>query len=139
MKNLAIIFVGTVNLLLSIQAFAGGKFTPLYPQLVPDSSMVAPPEQTKLMEPGFFAKVSGTQVTLKWAPVENATNYYLQVATDANFWNLIVDNKNLDTTSFEVTGLEKGNHYFWRVYTVKGNNDAGYIKALGVKSMFEVQ
>lgn len=123
----------------SLKTFAGGNFKPLYPPLVPNPAKVERPVNTTLMEPGFYEKVSGTQVTVKWKPVEMANKYHLQVATDANFWNLIVDNKDMTETTFQVDGLESGKHYFWRVYTLKTDNDVGYIRGQPVKSMFKVQ
>lgn len=110
----------------------------LFPQPKQNKDKSTPPAVTSLVEPAFMAKVTGTTVTLKWNTVAGAENYHLQVATDPNFKWLKVDNQFQKTASFEVTGLEAGKSYYWRVAAVKNSNDAMYIKGDYEKSMFEV-
>lgn len=110
----------------------------LFPQPKQNKDKSTPPATTSLVEPAFMAKVAGTAVTLKWNTVNGAENYHLQVATDPNFKWLKVDNQFQKTASFEVTGLEAGKSYYWRVAAVKNSNDSMYIKGDYEKSMFEV-
>lgn len=66
-----------------------------------------------------------TTVSLEWNDVDEATGYDLQVADNAGFTKtltLVVDEEDLDGTSYQVTGLSEGATYFWRV---RARNDAG--------------
>lgn len=73
----------------------------------------------KLSTPALLAPPDGgsapLNATLTWNPSANATSYAIQVATDRNFRNLIVDNSNLQATSLTVTGLSERERYYWRV------------------------
>jgi len=54
-------------------------------------------------------------VTFEWFPFQTTTQYYLQIATDANFSN-IFDEGWVDGTSASVPGFTDTNvEYFWRV------------------------
>jgi hypothetical protein len=53
--------------------------------------------------------------TLSWTAAANATSYYLEIATDAGFSNVVYDNT-VDSTSHEVTAaLESDTTYYWHV------------------------
>lgn len=94
------------------------------------------PAKTQLLEPAFLAPVTGTEVTLKWKPVENV-KYHLQVATDANFKWLVVNEHLVDYTEYNLKNLQSKQQYFWRVYTFKQGNKLGYSKSLSASSSFE--
>lgn len=71
-----------------------------------------------------------TNPTLSWDTVADANSYDLQVATDetfkrgvATFSALVVDETGISGTSFDVTGLEEGTTYYWRVRGVNDNGD----------------
>jgi subtilisin-like proprotein convertase family protein len=54
--------------------------------------------------------------TFEWSAVPNATSYDLQVATDANFTNPIINQTGLTTNTFTATtALQQNGRYFWRV------------------------
>ncbi len=58
-----------------------------------------------------------------WTAVNGATNYYLDVADDANFNNLIVNNQNVgNVTTYNVTGLACETDYY---YQVRAGNSCG--------------
>lgn len=109
----------------------------LFPQPKQNKDKSTPPVKASLVEPAFMAKINATAVTLKWNTVAGAENYHLQVATDPNFKWLKVDNQFQKTATFELTGLEAGKSYYWRVAAVKNSNDSMYIKGEYEKSMFE--
>jgi len=50
-----------------------------------------------------------------WQPVLNATGYHLQVSTDDEFSNIIIDEPNLTGASFLGSGLNFETQYWWRV------------------------
>ena len=62
--------------------------------------------------------ISGTGFTSNWTSVAGATNYYLDVATDVNFTNLVAGYSNLNVGNFTskiVTGLTCGTNYYYQV------------------------
>ena len=118
-------------------AAAHHDWNKVMPQPVADTSKSNPPLPTKIIEPKFMSKINGTSATLKWEEVEGS-EYYLQVSTDPKFKWLVVDTPNMTKTEYQLNNLEVGKQYFWRVYTQKPKNWAGYTKGPFVKSMFQV-
>lgn len=110
----------------------------LFPQPKPNKVKSTLPKKTTLSEPAFMTKVSGGKVTLKWTAIPGIENYHLQIATDPNFKWLKVDNQFHKSTSYDLTELEAGKSYYWRVAGVKNSNDSMYIKGDYESSMFEV-
>ena len=51
---------------------------------------------------------------LSWIADENASNYFVEVATDSGFTN-IVDSATVETTNYTTTLLTVSTQYFWRV------------------------
>ncbi len=115
---------------------AAGK---LFPQPKQNKSKSTPPGKTELIEPAFMAQVAGSTVTLKWNAVDTAENYHLQVATDPNFKWLKVNENFVKRPSYDLSGLEAGQKYYWRVAAVKNSNDPMYIKGPFEVSSFETK
>lgn len=72
-------------------------------------------------------KVRAESVEFSWAEQNEAKSYHLQVASDAKFKNIVLDQANLTGTSFNTSQLAYGS-YFWRIATVgdlKGKPDHG--------------
>jgi hypothetical protein len=61
-------------------------------------------------------------VALDWTPRGFVNTYHLQVATDPNFNELLVDDPNITDTPYVMETVEAGKAYYWRVRTI---NDAG--------------
>lgn len=132
----AIVFV-------SLSAFAneqehGERKADFFPRKPADKTLSARPATPELLEPKALSVV-GNQVTLKWKPVETAESYRLQVATDPNFKWIVTQQDFYKDTSYNLTGLESGKHYFWRVYAWKTNNEAGHTSSFATLSSFEVK
>ncbi len=77
--------------------------------------------------PNLISPEDGTEslqrtVELHWGETVRTNSYNLQVATDEDFSNLIVDEEELTSTSYEVTNLEFRTTYYWRA---SGTNLAG--------------
>ena len=53
-------------------------------------------------------------VIIEWKSIEGATNYFLQIAKDENFNNLVISQDKLLTNIYEFIG-EYNQTYFWRV------------------------
>lgn len=112
------------------------RMNALFPQPQPQFERRDVPVGPVLTAPAFYASVAGDKALLQWKPVEGADTYHVQVATDAEFKWLVFNNANLKETSFEVTGLEAGKNYFWRVAAVRNNNWSTFRKSAFARSMF---
>lgn len=111
----------------------------LFPKPQMNRAKATTPKKTELIEPAFMAQIPGTSVTLKWNVVDTAENYHLQVATDATFKWLKVDDAFVKRPSYDLTQLEPGKTYYWRVAAVKNSNDPMYIKGPFETSSFDIK
>lgn len=71
---------------------------------------------------------SSTSVFLDWTAVTSADSYDIEYATNKNYFNGSSGTKiinNVTTTQYEITGLESGHRYFFRVRAVnsQGSSD----------------
>ncbi|MBA7667137.1 hypothetical protein ES703_75222 [subsurface metagenome] len=66
--------------------------------------------------------ILGTSNTISWDPVLGANDCYAECAEDANFTSIIYNSGWITETSYEFTGLELGQQYW---YSVKARNVAG--------------
>lgn len=66
------------------------------------------------------SKVRATSVDFTWTEAAHAYAYHLQVATDAEFNNLVLDQADIKDVQFSST-LQQG-EYFWRIATVIQKN-----------------
>ena len=67
-----------------------------------------------LTSPSNAAVVNPDVINFNWTASTGATNYEIQIATDANF-ALIVESATVETNSYSSTLLENLKTYFWRV------------------------
>lgn len=84
------------------------------------------PEAPVLSLPPNNANSQPTSLTLTWNSVPTASSYNLQVATDALFNQLVLNEKNITGTSYNVSGLAKNSFYFWRVSATNNVGDGPY-------------
>lgn len=78
---------------------------------------------------------SETSVYLEWGKVNNATSYDIEYATKKEYFdgsNQTTSQSGIETTHFELGGLETGQEYFFRVRAV---NDEGESSWSAVKSV----
>ena len=73
----------------------------------------------KLLPPALVTPVNNRidvyfDVTLDWDPANQATAYDVQVATDMNFNNIVVQGNDITATQFDVTGLSYETTYYWK-------------------------
>lgn len=108
----------------------------LFPPKKADPSMATAPAPVKIEAPSFMAKVSGESVDLTWSAAEGADTYHVQVATDANFKWLTINDYGVKTNSYKAGGLAKGKHYYWRVAPWKTGNMAATNKGAFTGSVF---
>ena len=78
----------------------------------PSSSPATP----SLTSPPHDSYQEGTSITFQWAPAERAANYYLQIATDAGFSNVVFGEWIGYYIGINITGFsDDGKRYYWRV------------------------
>lgn len=78
-----------------------------------------------LIYPKNFELQVKTTETLIWQQIDGVDYYLLEVATDKDFKNKIVDKLKLLTNNYTLTNLNKSTQYFWRVkISLKGRENA---------------
>lgn len=75
------------------------------------------PAMPVLSAPANKTSGLGTTVKLEWSKAENATEYYLQVATDIDFVNSIFD-ETVANNYHTLTSLKNNTSYYWRVMSM---------------------
>lgn len=143
MRVLISVLVMALTLTLSFDVFAAGgeleaEMNKLFPPHKADSSLRVPPSTVELKSPSYFQKIDGDKVTLEWTAAEGADSYHVQVATDGAFKWLVKNEPAVKSTTLEVTGLQKGQQYFWRVLSIKSNNMQLFTKSPFKASMFYI-
>ncbi len=83
------------------------------------STVAAAPPPPTLQYPGNNTTGIPLTFTFQWTDVFGATSYHLEVATDANFNTIIINENALPTSQYTVPpGVLGGStQYFWRVYS----------------------
>jgi hypothetical protein len=61
-----------------------------------------------------------TNLKINWAASVNAIAYNLQVSVSDDFSTLIVDQKSIKDTVFNLSGLDENTKYYWRVRAANG-------------------
>jgi len=79
------------------------------------TTIVAAPAAPRLSSPASGAANQQLSLTLFWNAVSNASTYYLQVATDLAFANIVFKDSMVTDTSRAISGLANGVLYYWRV------------------------
>jgi hypothetical protein len=72
---------------------------------------------------------SETSVVLEWAAVDSATSYDIEYATKKDYFDYTdqTSTKNdIETTRYEVTGLESGMEYFFRIRAVNSSGNSSW-------------
>ncbi|MBM4447430.1 MAG: DUF2206 domain-containing protein [Chloroflexi bacterium] len=88
----------------------------------PLTQYISPPRETEappapnLISPAANSGIVNLTPRLEWAASPWATSYWLQVSSDANFTELVIDKAGITDTHYDVTAeLEQKTVYFWRV------------------------
>ena len=102
-----------------------------YPQL---TTGVNAPTQTQPV--GTTAVNTPLQPVFNWSKLKFATGYNLQVAKDANFSDLVVDETMGAVTSFSpTTALDYDTAYYWRVQGYTATTDTDWSAGVGFRTM----
>ena len=86
--------------------------------------ITAPPSAPALLYPVNGDTNISASPTLGWSPVAVATSYHLQLATDTDFNELVVDQGSISESVLGVSGLTLGEEYFWRVLASNSYGDS---------------
>lgn len=84
----------------------------------------------------YIKALSSTSVQLKWAKVSNATGCEIEYTTKKMYFDSSSEVKSMSVTSLEyaeITGLESGQEYFFRVRAVKGQEKSGWSEVVSIK------
>lgn len=81
-----------------------------------------PPETPTLNSPSDEAGGVSTNPILNWNSSQKADTYHLQIATDASFSSMIINESGLSATSYQASGLDYSTAYHWRV---RASNEDG--------------
>lgn len=105
---------------------SGGQVTitltsvPVYVEEI--SSAPTAPNTPTLKYPANNQNNLPVQLNLIWNKQENSDNYDCQIAADSNFSQILFDNTAVIDTFKQVTTLEHGKKYYWKV---RANNSGG--------------
>lgn len=70
-----------------------------------------------------------TTPTLQWSVVPNADSYGVQVSAAVDFASTIVNQTNIGSNSYSISGLSVGTTYYWRVKAAKPNDTTAFSTA----------
>ncbi len=71
----------------------------------------------KLMSPGVFARVHGNSILLEWEEIDDARTYWLEIAHDKSFSDMVVNDRRRRQTTFAMEELPR-ELYYWRVSAI---------------------
>ena len=74
-----------------------------------------------LISPPDSAVNVSTSPTFEWTPVNGAVSYTLQISTFGSFFNFVVNQSGITSTSYSVNGLEENKKLYWRVRGATAN------------------
>ncbi|MDC8014931.1 S8 family serine peptidase [Tahibacter soli] len=84
-----------------------------------------------LSAPANGATGQSTTPALSWAAISGASSYRVQIATDAAFTNLVVNQTVTGTSFTPSTALANNTPYFWRVNGINGCGEGAKSDAFG--------
>ncbi len=97
--------------------------------LVALTGCLPPPTLTVTLEsPANGSTVDSLTPILAWTCSESGAEFRIQVASDGNFQNLVVDQSNLGAPSYSVPSgkLTNDQSYYWRVNATKGGQTSDW-------------
>jgi len=94
-----------------------GSWSPVY-------SFTTTTNVPKLLYPINNAIDVNPEFYFSWHRVDGAINYLLQVSSDIEFNNIIIDEEGIVDTSLFCSSLNLGQNYFWRVKSMNQNSES---------------
>ncbi|MBM2813601.1 MAG: hypothetical protein HW421_363 [Ignavibacteria bacterium] len=96
------------------------------------TSIVGPPE---MLYPTNKADSIPSKFTFSWKKVDAASGYHLQVSPNLGFTVKILDTSGIQTNSFEISGLENNQRYYWKVSSVNTDGEGPFAKYFNFKTV----
>ncbi len=93
------------------------------------ASAQTPPAVPSLLSPADSATNQPTMPTLSWNAVANVDHYWIQVASDSRFANMVYTNYTLIGTSVQLPGLANAATYYWQVKAVNAAGQSNWSSA----------
>jgi hypothetical protein len=117
----------TIDTAATNTVFRGITFAPVPP----------PPAAPNLVSPANNSTGNQASLSLVWNKSVTATSYRVQLATDAGFSNIILNDSTLTDSLRSVSGLNPLTNYWWRVKAKNAGGTSGFsgvftFKTLGV-------
>ncbi len=85
----------------------------------------AHPQPPVALNPPDGRVLRGKPAELQWTASEEAARYVLEIASDAAFSNLLVEQKDLDTTRYKVDEITEPGTYHWRLTSIAADGEIG--------------
>ncbi len=85
----------------------------------------ARPQPPVPLSPNNAGVFRGSLPKLSWSASADASAYRLQIAQDAEFSQLLIDQNNLSETGFATTALKQAGKYYWRLYSISESGEQG--------------
>ncbi|WP_420555036.1 FecR domain-containing protein [Neptuniibacter marinus] len=85
----------------------------------------AHPQPPFPMAPNNKATIRGEAPVLEWTQSSEAVSYRLQIASDQQFSNILLDRPSLTSNQFTASELLPTNTYYWRVASLAGDGELG--------------
>lgn len=105
---------------------------------ITDNTYVSPdiPDVPVLSSPAFGITLPSLSARLVWNQSTGAVSYNLQLSTDFNFVNLIIDQAGIKNTYFDITSLNKNTSYYWRISASNGSSNSAWSSMWYFKTAF---
>lgn len=112
----------------SLFVYAGTYDRGIWRRPLSDYTLTPPPAPT-LISPADSSTVLQNNLTLKWSPVSDVSNYYLQISRNSSFSSVVYSNYYQGIqTSNQFNSLLYGTKYYWRVRAVNSVGNGPYSK-----------
>jgi hypothetical protein len=95
------------------------------------SSTIAPP---KLSSPIDKSTIPSNNILFKWENQPNSAFYRIQISTSSSFSSLVVNQTNIQGTSFQIPKLNDNTTYYWRVRGWNGTITGIYSQVFSFKT-----
>ena len=87
---------------------------------------VAPAGIPQLSYPTDRSEMIPTDVTMEWLPQEGAESYNLQVSTDNDFGDFVIEESGITDTLYSASDLVNFENYYWRVQAVNSSGTTNW-------------
>jgi hypothetical protein len=90
-----------------------------------DVYLNAHPQPPIALNPVDQSVFRGQSPILQWTDSDEATRYRLEIATDEDFTQLVLDNENINDTKFDTAAFQQVSHYYWRLSSIAADGEIG--------------